>query len=176
MIRLLIVFVCSINILFAQERSSLDQTSLKRSVLGKANLMASAFKSGDYKTYVSYLHPILISGVGGEAKMMGVLDKQMRQLKDKKVMINEIAFDTPTDILQSKNEFQCTISQHTVLKSVNSKAITYSTLIAISVDKGKSWKFIDTSNMDASMVRKLFPNLNSKIIIPPKQKPLVSTD
>lgn len=142
-------------------------------LITQANQMASLFKSGDYKGFLRYLHPSMISGAGGEAKMIELLNNQNAQLKSRGIKISSIIFNLPTEVVRSKNELQCTMSQQTELKPERGRVITYTTLIAISTDNGKTWKFIDTAKMDIATVRKLLPNLSSKIILPPKQKPTV---
>ena len=104
-----------------------------------------------------------------------VLNNQNTQIKSKGIVINSIVFNPPSEIVKNKNELQCTISQHTELKPAKGRVITYTTLIAISTDNGKSWKFIDTSNRDIKAIRTVFPNLSNKITLPPKQKPTVYT-
>ena len=78
-----------------------------------------------------------------------------------------------TDPARSKSELQCTIQQHTELTATKGRVITHTTMLAISDDNGKSWKFVDAQNMDLATLRKLYPNLSPGIKIPPKQKPTV---
>ena len=105
--------------------------------------------------------------------MIELLNSQNVQLKSKGIVINTIEFDVPTKIVKNKNELQCTIAQHTELKSANGRVITHTTLIVISNDNGKTWKFVDTNNMDIVLLKKLFPNLSNEITLPPKEKPTV---
>jgi hypothetical protein len=171
---LLQLSLCIANV-NAQTNPTVTQSALPQQVITQANQMASLYKLGDYINYVKYIHPVIVQATGGEAKMIDLLNAQNAQLKNKGVVINSITFNSPSEIVKSKTELQCTISQHTELKPAKGRVITYTTLIAISTDNGKSWKFIDTSKMDIATVRKLYPNLSSKITLPPKQKPTVYT-
>jgi hypothetical protein len=144
-------------------------------VTTQANQMATLYKVGDYKGYVNFIHPVIVKDAGGKSKMIELLNNQNTQIKSKGIAINSIVFNPPSEIVKSKNELQCTISQHTELKPAKGRVITYTTLIAVSIDNGKSWKFIDTSNKDIKAIRTVFPNLSNKIILPPKQKPTVYT-
>ncbi|TAD86857.1 MAG: hypothetical protein EAY75_06940 [Bacteroidetes bacterium] len=173
MARLFILFIFFADYLIAQKNSLPDQRLLSEYVNLQASQMVIYFKTGDYKSYVKYIHPSMINGAGGEKKMIELLNKQNAELKLRSVEIRNIIFNSPTEFVRSKNELQCTISQQTELKPAQGRVITYTTLIAISIDNGKNWKFIDTAKMDIEMVRKLHPNLSSKIVLPPKQKPIV---
>lgn len=153
--------------------SQINQSALSQVVTAQANQMGRLYKSGDYKGYVKYIHPVIIKAAGGETKMIELLNAQDTQIKNKGIVINGIVFNPPSEIIKIKNELQCTISQHTELKPAKGRIITYTTLIAISTDNGKNWKFIDTSNKDIAEVKKTFPNLSDKITLPPKQKPTV---
>lgn len=161
------------GIINAQTTPALNQSVLSEVIKAQANQMANFYKAGNYSGYVKFVHPVIVQSTGGEAKMIELLNKQNTQLKSRNVTISSIVFNPPSEIVKSKSELQCTISQHTELKPAKGRVVTYTTLIAISTDNGNSWKFIDTSNMDIATVRKLFPNLSSKITLPPKQKPTV---
>ena len=153
--------------------SQINQSVLSQAVTVQSNQMATLYKLGDYKGYVKFIHPVIVQATGGEAKMIELLTAQNAQIKSKGIVIISIVFNPRSEIVISKNELQCTISQHTELKPAKGRIITYTTLIAISTDNGKNWKFIDTSNKDIAEVRKTFPNLSDKITLPPKQKPTV---
>lgn len=171
----LLILVTLTGVINAQTKATINQAALSQIVTEQGNQMANLFKAGDYKGYVKFIHPVIVQATGGEAKMIELLTAQYAQIQNKGIVINSIVFNPPSEIVKSKNELQCTISQHTELKPAKGRVITYTTLIAISTDNGKSWKFIDTSKMDIATVRKLYPNLSSKITLPPKQKPTVYT-
>ncbi|HEY0827065.1 MAG TPA: hypothetical protein VGE40_03140 [Bacilli bacterium] len=154
---------------------TINQNSAKQSVTEQANQMSNLYKSGDHKGYVRFIHPVIVQAAGGENKMIELLTAQDVQIQGKGVKINSIIFNSPSEIVKSKTELQCTISQQTELKPAKGRVITYTTLIAISIDNGKNWKFIDTAKMDIAAVRKLYPNLSSKITLPPKRRPTVYT-
>lgn len=166
-----IVCICFFK-LYSQP-SLINQSALSQVVAAQANQMGSLYRSGNYKGYIKYIHPVIIKATGGETKMLELLNDQNAQLRNKGIVINSIIFNPPSEIVKSKNELQCIISQHTELKPAKGTVVTYTTLISISTDNGKSWKFIDTFNKDIAALRKLFPNLSGKILLPPNQKPTV---
>jgi hypothetical protein len=156
-----------------QSQQANSEISPAKSLTNEANKMADLYKSGDYKRYIKFILPVYIKAVGGEERMIGILNSQATQLQNANSYINRIFFTEQSEILTVKNELQCTVLQNAELKSDKARVITHSTLIAISTDNGKTWEFMDTSNVDESVIRKLLPNLSPSIIIPAKQKPTV---
>lgn len=138
----------------------------------QANKMAQAFISGDYKTFVSYTYKPMVQGTGGAAKMEQSLAKVVNDMKSKGMSFNGITFDEPSKIIKSGKELQATIAQHTDIKVPDGRAVSTSTLIAISTDNGINWTFIDTSNKNIAALRKAMPNLSTAITIPPQQPPM----
>jgi len=46
-----------------------------------------------------------------------------------------------------------------------------STLLAFSSDNGRTWTFMDTSNKDMATIRKMLPEVNPSLTLPPPQAP-----
>ncbi|OQP58831.1 hypothetical protein A3860_39360 [Niastella vici] len=167
----LIAFLFLFQALSAQ--NTLDQKSIAEVIVKDATAMVSFLNAGDYKGYLKYIHPVRIEAGGGEARVISQLDNQYGPLKAKGIVISGTVFDQPSEIVKSKNELQCTISQQTEVKVAKGRVVTYTTFIGFSTDNGKTWKFVDTNNIDIAIIRKLFPNLSPKITIPPKKQPTV---
>jgi len=173
-ITLLSIFALLFHALHAQKQ--IDQTALSANVVRDANAMAALFNAADYKGFLKYIHPVRIQAGGGEEKMISQLNALNEQLKSKQTVIKGTVFDQPSEIVRSKNELQCTISQHTELKPPKGTVITYTTIIAFSNDEGKTWKFVDANKLDITILRKMFPNLSSKITLPPWKQPEVHAE
>jgi len=138
----------------------------------QAGKMGAVFVSGDYTTFAKYTYPKLLAAMGGETKMEQSLAKVVNDMKLKGMSFNAITFDEPSKIIKSGKELQATIAQHTDIKVPDGRAVSTSTLIAISTDNGINWKFIDTSNKNIAALRKAMPNLSTTITIPPQQPPV----
>ena len=135
---------------YSQKISS-NTTVLPNEVKKQAKEMGDAFIKGDYRSFVKFTHPTLIQLMGGENKMIATLIKTINQTKSQGVSFLSIAFDSPTKIVKTKNELQCTIAQHLTAQVPNGKTTNSSTLIAVSIDNGKKWYFVDTTNKDGSV-------------------------
>ncbi|MEO6837731.1 MAG: hypothetical protein ABI261_03365 [Ginsengibacter sp.] len=134
--------------------------------------MGQSFINGDYAAFAKYTYPKLLAAMGGEIKMAAALTKVTNDMKSKGMSLNSITFSEPSKIIKSDKELQATIAQHTDIKVPDGRAVSTSTLIAISTDNGISWTFIDTSNKNIAALRKAMPNLSTAITIPPQQPPV----
>ncbi|SEN74234.1 hypothetical protein SAMN05216436_1213 [bacterium A37T11] len=133
--------------------------------------MSDAFLKGDYQKFTKYTYHRILKSIGGESRMIVALQNGKNSLKLKGMSMEKISLDTPSKIIKSNGELQCTLQEHITFKMNKGKLITTSTLIAFSEDEGKNWTFLDTSNKDEATLRKFLPNLSQSIVIPLQQKP-----
>ena len=150
--------------------SSAQVTNAAQNVKDQASKMGRAFMNADYATFAHYTYPLVLKLMGGPTKMAEMLSKTTDDFRAKGMTISSVSFGEPSKIVKSGRELQSTIIQHTEVKLSQGRIVSTSTLIAISVDNGVDWTFIDTSNKDMATLRKLLPNLSHDIIIP-KQLP-----
>ncbi len=148
------------------------QNDTSKIVREQANKMGQAFISNDYKTFATYNNPKMLKLMGGESKLVQALTKSITDLKQKGMTIKSITFDDASKIIKSGKELQCTITQHTEVNISSGRVISTSTLIGLSTDNGKNWTFLDTLNKNMIAIKKIIPNLNSAIIIPPPRPPV----
>ncbi|HMH21166.1 MAG TPA: hypothetical protein VK563_05300 [Puia sp.] len=153
-----------------------DQSNLAETVKQQAEVMGQAFMKGDYKTFAHYTYPQIIRMMGGEKVLTTQLVKITNNMKEQGMTFSSIGFGDVSKIEKKNGQLQCTIPQHTTIKVPTGRAVSTSTLIAISTDAGKSWTFVDTSNKDIATIRKLLPDLSPAIVIPPQQPPVRYND
>jgi len=163
-----LLVILNISVSYSQIRPSNDRTRLLQR---EADLMGQAFLKGDYKIFTSYVYPAIVSATGGQSRLETTLLNTTSKMRAQGMTFDKIVFDNPTKMVKSGNELQCTLQQHTTIKLSKGSVIATSTLIAISKDGGKNWRFVDTSNKDVTTIRKVLTNLSTAIIIPPQQKP-----
>jgi hypothetical protein len=138
----------------------------------QAGRMGQALISGDYKTFVRYTYPGLITIAGGADKLTEQLSRLMNDMKRKGMEFKSVSFGAVSKIVTSGHEQQCTLPQHTEIVMQDGRVVTTSTLIGLSSDGGRNWTFVDTSNKDMATIRKLLPGLSNAIVIPPAQPPV----
>jgi hypothetical protein len=157
---------------YSQNKTITDDT-LKAKVLEQANLMVQALLKGNYQTFIKYTHPVIVDKLGGESQMVTVITNGVSKMKTEGMIIDNIVVDKPSIIVRSNDELQCTLQEHLTIVLANGKLVAISILIAISKDDGVNWWFLDTSDKELAAIKKILPNLNEAIVIPPKQKPIL---
>jgi hypothetical protein len=168
----LLVLYCSMSCAYCQGNVTINQAALSQTLMEQATKMGQIFISGDYKSFARFTYPKIVAMMGGENNLAAELTKVTKDMKAKGMAFSDITFDQVSKIIKSGNELQCTVLQHTEIKLPSGRAVSTSTLIAISTNNGNNWTFVDTSNKDISTIRKLLPHLSRSIIIPPQQVPV----
>jgi hypothetical protein len=135
----------------------------------EAGKMGAAFISNDFTSFAKYTNPKILQLIGGRNKMIEMLTKTTKDMKAQAMSFNSITFDEPSKMIKRGNEIQCTIQQHTEIKLRQGRVVATSTLIAISLDNGINWTFIDTTNKKLDLLKQIFPSLSSEILIPCKK-------
>ncbi|MEO8515931.1 MAG: hypothetical protein ABI426_04260 [Flavobacterium sp.] len=166
--KLILYFFISFSITSYSQTSNANNSALQIEIKKQANEMGDAFIKGDYKSFVKFTYPKLIQLMGGESKMIATLTKTINDTKSQGVSFLGVTFDNPTKIIKVKNELQCTIVQHLAAHVPNGNTTSSSTLIGISLDNGKKWYFIDSTNKTNAQMKQLLPNLSPEIILPKK--------
>lgn len=136
------------------------------SISTQAKEMSAAFLKEDFETVADFTSPAVLNIVGGKSNMIAGLKASVENMKIQGMSFNAISFEKPSEIVKHENELQATIIQKTEINYSGGKMNSVSTLVAISQDEGKHWKFIDTSNKDEATVRQTFPNISAQLKFP----------
>lgn len=106
--------------------------------------------------------------VGGKEKLVQVTEAAMGQVEKGGFSFLDVKFTNPSKFIKKGNEMQFTITQEILMNTPKGKVLGGTTLVGISNDNGKNWKFIDASGKSKELMNKYFPNLSSEIVIKPK--------
>lgn len=126
-----------------------------------------------YKEVLGFTHPEVIKMFGGQEKMIQMTTAQLKKMENDGFSILDITYKEPSNFFKVGKETQVTIRQEILMKSPKGKILGGYTIIGISKDDGKNWKFIDTSGKSKEMMLKYFPNLSPEIVIKPKTKKII---
>ena len=132
--------------------------------------MRKYFLEENYTEFSYYVYPKVIEKIGGVDKMIELTNASILKIKEDGFEILDITFKNPSDFITNKNELQVTITQELIMNTPKGKIASEYTLIGISIDNGKNWKFIDTSGKPKEKMIERFPNLSSEIIVNPIQR------
>lgn len=140
-------------------------------IKAQAMEMAKALLKKDFNTFSQYMHPKLVEMAGGKDSVLNKMNRANAMVQQFNGSIKKITIGNPGKVIKYKNELQVTVPQTTEVNVMMSTAILETTLIAISMDNGKTWKFVDTSAYNVKDLKNNLPNLSPEIVVPPMKQP-----
>jgi hypothetical protein len=142
------------------------------SLEAQAYRMVNGLLTGDYNTFIHYVHPKVIQISGGAGALRQALQQMTRQFSMAGLNFESVKIDSASAIINAGPTYQATIRQHTTMKTQQGRMVATTTLIGISSDNGLHWRFVDTNNKTMDQVRQLLPNVSEKLTIPSQQPPV----
>ena len=145
--------------------------NLKTTIKIQAMDMAGALVKNDFNSFSRYMHPKVIEIAGGKQKLKNNMDSADAMMKQFGMEFKKIVIGHPGEIITYKEQLQCVVPQSTNMKIPLGELYVETSLIAISMDKGKNWYFIDTNVYKADKLKTALPDLSPKLVIPPQKEP-----
>jgi hypothetical protein len=170
-----ILFLFFLSVCNGQTKSQ-DSILYAKSIKSQAETMRQLLLKKDYKAFIKFTYPTLIEVMGGEKKMIELMETGGKKMESEGTKFLNITIGEPTPIIVIENELQSTVQQTIELKIPNARMITQSTLIAISTDNGTNWYFVDTAGKDIQAMQRALPNLSSDLVIPERPEPIFYDD
>lgn len=133
--------------------------------------MASALMKNDFTTFSKYMHPNIVSFAGGKDKMKNRMDSAAQAMKEFGVSFKRYWIGTPGEIVNYKNQLQAILPVSTTMKTPLGELIAETSMIVISMDKGKNWYFIDTNVYRLDKLKNVLPDLSPTLAIPQQKQP-----
>ena len=138
-----------------------------------AEAIVKALFAGDFETVLKYTYPEVLKGVGQKDFVVETLKKSIVEMKDQGITFKNATIGQPGEIIKAKNKIFSIIPQDLFL-NVNGKTLyNKASMLAISLDNGVNWYFIDGSGLTDEMIHELFPEANHKLILPKKTTPIL---
>jgi hypothetical protein len=148
-----------------------DGQNLSTAIKVQAMDMATALMKNDFTTFSKYMHPNIVSYSGGKEKMKSKMDSAYAAMKLFGVSFKKYWIGDPSEIVSYNNQLQAVLPEITVIKTPLGELTAETSMIVISMDKGKNWYFIDTNVYRADKLKTILPDISPKLIIPPQKKP-----
>ncbi|MFD0792952.1 hypothetical protein ACFQZX_04945 [Mucilaginibacter litoreus] len=149
-----------------------DSTFVKK----LADKLAKATFSGDTKTVVNLTYPELVKLSGGKEAMQKLITERTEALKSRGVLKFDGWVNQPGPFYTAGNQVHCLVPETVVMFVFNGRYISHSYLLGVSDDQGKTWTFLDVGNMPGNVLKRLLPNFNPNLQIPPPTKPTFFPD
>ena len=160
--------------------SKAQYTQQLTTVRAQAKIFTDASIKKDYKTVMQYTN---IEGFPKgklskmtEERVLKLLQTSDEQMAEQGREIKSIKIGDVLSILKVGFEFQCTLEQITDTKMQYGSIISKSTLLAISEDNGKTWKFNDGTGRDLNDMKKIIPHLSDKLVFARTETPKLIKD
>jgi hypothetical protein len=139
----------------------------------KAQECADAMLQGDYGKMADLTHPKIVKMMGGRDRIVATIQSGMEQMKAQKISIVSYKVEAPAEVVGSGSDHAAVVPATLEMKGPGMKLKQKSYLLAISSDDGKSWSFVDGSDLDDEKVKLILPNPPSGLKLPPKQPPQI---
>jgi len=136
-----------------------------------AEAMMQATKTNDFKTVVKYIYPPVVKSAGGAHRLIETLTKTVADMKAGNTVIADGEIGKPGEILKIKKRRYSVVPEKLTIVSNGVRVFTYSSLLAISLNNGLDWYFVDAGNMKDEQIKKMFPDIDGKLTIPKRTMP-----
>jgi hypothetical protein len=151
--------------------SRASSQNLQTNIKIQAMDMARALIKNDFTAFAEFVHPNVITLTGGREKLKTNIDSAASAMKQFGVQFKKILIGNPGPIIDYKNQLQSVVPQTTTMQTMMGEMEVETSLIAISMDKGKKWYFIDTNIYKADKIKTVLPDLSPSLVIPPQKEP-----
>jgi len=141
------------------------QEMLER-VKEQATEMGTALVHKEYGKVVDFSYPELVKKAGGKNKMVEAMEKGIKTTEMAGTFVLGVTLGEPSDIIKEADEWQCTISQQTKVKTPDGNNVYDGVLIGISKDEGHHWTFLEVNDAEFFLMQANFPNLSSRLRLP----------
>lgn len=144
------------------QKTASEKTDWKIDNLKKqASELYAAFDKNDFDKFVELTYPKVIEKVGGRENLISMM-KNISDQNPKIFQSFSSSVDNPSQLVEIDNQLFGVVPiklEGTTYK--NNKIVTLGSVIGISTDNGKTWKFVNGSKF-----KELFPNAADKVQIP----------
>jgi hypothetical protein len=138
----------------------------------QAQACAQTLIEGKYAELAACTLPKLIEQIGGAQKMIDILTKGRAQMRSDGADFEAVRVEPPQRLVAGGRETYAIVPTRLTLKVEGGKLLKKSFLLAVSTDKGKTWKFLDGANLDAAKLKIMLPAVPPELTLPPREEPI----
>lgn len=163
----IIVVACVVPLAAAQEP---DQKRVRQELKAQAEKIGKAMVEDKHEQLIDGTHPKIVEMIGGRAKMLEILEKLSKQMQAQFPM-RTVKMEESSDLVSNKGTLFGIVPFTLELKSATKSASQPSFLIGVSVDAGKTWKFVDAGGKRRDDLKKVMPDLPENLKFPKLSPP-----
>jgi hypothetical protein len=155
-----------ITLLVALQNSPDDPAKKSAHEFGRQYGEATAKNDAAKVTDLTY--PLAIEAVGGREKAIQRALEERKKAEENGIKVLSLEKAVPPEqIFATKKAHYCVVPILLHMTIADSKYLFRSALIGISIDSGKTWKFVDIT-LGEKIIRKYIPDIPGELKFPPK--------
>ena len=158
----------------ANAQQAIDESTIRVNIKVHTDSMTNYFLKKDIKSYLTFTYKPMIKLTGGLEKIRTDLENELKSFENEGFAISSLKYEDISKFIYTKKQIQCTIIENSEYLGTGLKMKLKSTIIAISEDQGKTWKFIDPFGMSLKQLRIYLPELSEEIILPAVEEPIIT--
>lgn len=144
-------------------------SQLNRNLMKQARIYAKAMEKGKWEKVADLTYPEIVKLAGGSARYIKQSKNSSMQLENQGFSIDMAELSSPFDTVKEGNKILSIIPMRVTFEGPLGKLYSESSLLAISLDDGETWKFISMSQTGLDEIVLLFPNGSKKLVFPTKK-------
>ena len=147
------------------------QSPVRSLIHDKAVELTEAFRKGQYETILALTYPKLTELMGGREKMLSVLKQAVDELNHGTIRVTSTEIGEVSEPVSGGDKLFCVVFENLHLALPNGTGESPGYLLAISVDQGKTWTFLDGAGLTPEAVKLVCPDLPATLKLPEKKQP-----
>lgn len=135
--------------------------------------MLNAMLKNDMGTLVDFTHPKIIASMGGREKAIVTINTGFAEIKSKGMSFRSASIGKIGKFYTSGKEVYCVIPHDITINTERGYFSSLSSVLGISQDQGKTWKFVSAGNIGRDKLKIMFPELPDGLQILPQTDPVL---
>jgi len=155
-----LLFICLIT------SSVFTSLNAQSTLIQSAEAYAQAIIDRDFSKAVSLTHLSIVSKGGGEEYIIKDFQRDRQSLVDQGIEYVAFEIGEAGQYLESEGELQTIVPVLFKMMMDKKDVESPTNLLAVSEDKGQSWRFVDLSKFDAQSLSDFIENISPDLQIP----------
>lgn len=119
-----------------------------------------------------YTHPKILASMGGREKAIETMNTGLAEIKSKGMSFRSASIGKIGKFYTKGNKVYCVIPHDITINTEGGYLSSLSSVLGISPDQGKTWKFVSAGNIGRDKLKTLFPELPDGMQILPQTVPV----
>tara|TARA_R110002072_G_scaffold10217_9_gene47842 strand:- start:487 stop:1002 length:516 start_codon:yes stop_codon:yes gene_type:complete len=146
-----------------------NYAQVEKKMMKQAKSYSKALEKSEWKKVLELTYPAIIKLAGGEKRYLQQSKNSSLELERRGFSIDMAELSAPSDTVKDGENILSVIPIRLTFDGPLGKLYSESSLLAISGDEGKTWRFISMSQTGMNEILELFPVATRKLKFPIKK-------